>query len=478
MPLAVLLAAGALLRVALSVVQTPAMVNQYDSASYLYAARGSVWDNLFQPPGYPFLVRAAHDVSDHLGVLISLQHALGLLTAFVAWWVPRWITGSPWLGLVPAAFICLDADALLLEHTLMSETLFRFLVVAAVALAVVGLYSERRAWLWLAAAGAVVGLAVWVRLVGVILVLVLVAFALVGAGSTWRRRLAGAAAAGATAAVLIAALLVAQGRATGDYGLGRTSGWATYARVAKFADCRQFDVPRGAEPLCERTAQAQRRIPDWYAWHHESPARRLFTRPPAGNDVLGRFGRRAIVSMPRQYAKVVAQDVLRYFFVPEWTNRNTSLIGPRSLSFRLRTPDASCPDCRAPHSGLEVANAVAWSTYFEPFTPRYRRGIGFFQGYQRVARVHGLLLLALVLVAASGALTLRGRAARAHWLYLATGVALLVFPVMTTTYNVRYAIPAVPLIATAAALSLPGLLAAVAGLRRRSRRYPVVVRTS
>jgi hypothetical protein len=483
-PIYVLLAVGLALRVALSLVYRPAALNQYDANAYVWSAEGEVFglfEGPFQAPGYSLFLRLPHLVTSEVTFTVSVQHLLGLGTGLLLWWIVRRLTGSALLGLIPAAFVLLDADALLLEHALMSETLFRFLVIAMVATALSALWSLRR-WDSLALAGALLGAAIWVRYVALALIAVLPTWALAVSWPRWRRMLAGAAAAGAAAAFLVVAHIVLHGRETGFYGISETSGWALYSRTAEFADCEQFEPPPGTEALCQPNDPAVRHHPDWYGYNQRSPARRLFGGQPGGDNLLQEWARRAILAQPLDYLEVVWDDLTLYFFEEDWVNENRSLIGPRSVSFRLRTPDEHCSpeDCRSDRLGIEAATLTGWTSpdygaYYEPFEPDTREGIEFFQGYQRVFRVHGPLMLILVLLSVAGLAAIRGPLAKPQWLLSSTGLVLLVFPTMTTTYNVRYGLAAVPVLAAAATLAplalRDGAAWIPAGLRRLRRRF-------
>ena len=155
-------------------------------------------------------------------------------------------------------------------------------------------------------------------------------------------------------------------------------------------------------------------------------------------------------------------DLTLFFDEADWTNRNESLIGPRGVSFRLRTPDEHCADCAPPPLGIEQSSLTGWTdpyygAYYDEFAPDTKAGVEFFQGYQGVFRLHGLLFAALVVLSLLGLFAARGRLAAAQWLVTLSALALLVFPVATTTYNQRYAIPTIALFAIAAALAVHSL---------------------
>lgn len=453
------------------------MVNQFDSNAYVWAAQGDLFFSVFQAAGYSEWLRLTHLVTDDAAFTAYTQHAMGLATAWLLWWVVRRASGSPWLGLIPAAFVAFDADMLLLEHSVMSETLFRLLVVGVLALALRAL-DARRPWTWMLAAGLVTGAAIWVRFAGLVLVPVLALWTVVALWRPFRRSLPAAAAVLASALLVLAAYAVLQGRQNGYYGLGESGGWALYARTAGFADCTQFTPPPGTERLCQTGPPESRPPPDWYAYSRRSPANIIFGGQPIGDKQLGQWSRRAIAAMPRQYLAEVGRDLAAYVSPPAYANTDYALIGPFTVSFRLRTPDGMCAprECRPPPLDLEGASQRGQREWFEPYAPSYHAGYGFFQDYQRSFRVHGWLVALLSLVALAGAVAARGRLRAGQWLTAAFAFALLVFPVATATYNVRYGVVTYPILAAAAALAIPALAraarAAGAVARRGGSRSP------
>jgi hypothetical protein len=457
-PLLVLLALGTGLRVFLAAVYEPAVLNQFDSATYVGQAEGGLFQSFSAAPGYSLFLRGAHLLSAELSFTIAVQHLLGCAAAALIWWALYSLTGSRWLGLLPAGVILLGGDSLFMEHTVATEALFTFLVVGVVATALMAITTEHRAIL-LVGSGILLGAAIWVRFAGLALVPVLVIWALFVFRHRLETALAAATAVVAPAAALVVLLVVLQGNQTGFYGLNEASGWGMYSRVAEFADCDEFDPPQGTELLCQPDS-AQRRIPDWYGWDPESPARKVFGAPPSGNSELGDWARAAAAAQPFDYVSAVLDDLAMLFVEPEWINSNSSLVGPRGIAFTLRTPDSHCDpgECSTPPSGIENANLTALTEsekggYYEPFEVSIQGGVDFFGDYQRLVRVHAPLLGLLVLMSLLGLLALSGRLAAAQWLLSCSALALLVFPVATITYNIRYTLPALPLIVAAAALA-------------------------
>ena len=472
------------LRIALSLAYQPATLSQFDANVYVWQAQGGLFASALQAPGYSAFLRLAHLVSDQVAVTISIQHLLPLGTAVLAWWTVRRISGSDWLGLVPAAVVLLNGDALVLEHSLMSETLFTFLVVATLA-AAVGAIDAARPWTWLAVAGALLGGAIWVRYAAVGLVPVLVIWALLAFRPIRRAGFGAAAAALVPVVVLVGLLVVLQGKQTGFYGLGESGGWALYSRVAGFADCARFDPPAGTEQLCESTPPERRPNPDWYGASPDSPAVQLFESAPNGDAELRSWAESAIIAQPLDYAGEVLDDLALFVDEQPWTNRDVSLIGSRVVSFTLRSPDEHCAPsiCRAPPLGIEGNSVFAWTSpdagaYYAAFEPRAGTAVLLFQDLQRVLRMHGVLLGIAIALSLLGLLAVRGRLARAQWLLTFSAVALLVTPVATTTYNIRYAIPALPLFAAAAVLAPLSLREGAGWIPRAARRLRERVRAT
>ena len=223
-----------------------------------------------------------------------------------------------WLALAAAATIALIPDLVFFQHALLSEALFLFLITAALFAAVCGIDdalggAARRRWVcWLVGAGALFAIAAMTRAVGEVIILPVAIVAAVAVGGRWPRRVAAGAAIAAPAAALILAYSIAMSAAGGYFGLANGAGWALYTRVAPIADCTQFTPPEGTKGLCERTDPESRPGPEIYAWHPESRARALFVGPPHHDDVVGSFGRAALLNQPFAYLEIVLIDLWRY----------------------------------------------------------------------------------------------------------------------------------------------------------------------
>nr|BFE83894.1 hypothetical protein GCM10020093_064950 [Planobispora longispora] len=126
---AVLLVLAAALRVVTMLGYRPAQLYWYDSFTYLDTAVRLKPSAAFHPIGYPLLLRVLwpfHSVE----LIAAVQHAMGLAIGVMIYALLRRRSLPGWgaaLATVPPLF---DASFLRLEHSVLSDTLFIFLIVA------------------------------------------------------------------------------------------------------------------------------------------------------------------------------------------------------------------------------------------------------------------------------------------------------------------------------------------------------------
>ena len=457
--LLVLLALGLVLRGALSAAYAPVVVAFNDSVSYLAMARGELFSSATHMAGYPAFLRVVHAVSDEISLTILVQHLLGMLTGVLLYAMTRRLGAPSWAGLVAAAAVLLSLDQIVLEHSLLTEALFTFLIVAMAYCAVASLSTPtgspqdlRRRVAWLAAAGALLGLSAYVRSYSVLLIPCLFVWALVAFGGSWRSRLLTAGAGTATAVAVVLVYATTQWAMAGYFGLAKSSGWALYSRTAQFADCSEFTPPPGTRRLCEATPEQRRPGPDFYAWEPESPARRAFGDQRRGGEELSAFARAAVLNQPVDYLETVANDFIRYF-APGW-NDDRAYAG---VGLELTAVDRRAP-------GTEQASVESINALYEPVDVRVRGGVAALSDLQQLLRVQPLLLLQFVLLAGAGLWWARGPRRAAVAMLLGTSLLLMAVPPATAIYSARYALPVSGLLAAAAAL---GLLTIVERVRSR-----------
>jgi 4-amino-4-deoxy-L-arabinose transferase-like glycosyltransferase len=432
--LAALFAAGVAVRAWTLAAWRPAFIGYYDTAAYVDAARGRLFSDAFRPAGYPLALRLLHALSDRVALVTVVQHALGLATAALLYLIVRGVARNPWWALLAPAIVLLDGFEVLIEHAVLSDTLFAFLLTAAL---YATLRARRGSWGWAAAAGALVGAAGVVRTVG-LFAAPAVALALIPA---WRAAAIWVAAA--------AAVLLAYFAAQGFRGVSQAPGWGLYARVGQFADCSRFRPPAGTERLCERLPPDRRQSTDYYFWSPHSPAQRAFGKPPAHDRLVGAFAHRAVVNQPLDYLRTVADDFARYV-APNHLRR------PRAGE----TQEQYLAQARRPNELRFVGGELR--TYYSAVpAPSQSR---FLLRYVRALYVRGPLMVALLALALAAPLAARGERRMAALALAACAYVLLLVPVATQVYDARYALAALGPLSAAAALALDAVPA-----RRRVR---------
>lgn len=432
--LGTLIAVGVGLRAALSLAYAPAVLHNPDSGRYLRTAFGpaGLFSDPFAPAGYALFLRLGRALSAELWVTVAVQHALGLGTAALLFAAVRRLGAPVGAAAVPAAVVLLSADQLYLEHALLSEAPFTFLVAA-------GLYaaaraaSSARALPWTAGAGALLGAAALTRGVGLALVPLAAGWAAVLPGER-RRRLALAGGVLAGAVLPVGGYLAAADVQGGQAGLFDQGGWSLYARAAPFARCGAFQPPADTSGLCERSAPESRSGGSLYLWdRHHSPARRLFGFPPKGDARVGAFARAAIAAQPLDYGRAVGGDLLRVV-APDWAPRR-NLSGGAASTLAL--------DRRS--TGFETQLGRAVDTTYAPATLQVNpAAVGALAAYQRVS---GALLRWVLLLggAVAGLAVIRadtGAERRGILLLGGAALVLLVVPVALFQFTPRFGVPA------------------------------------
>jgi 4-amino-4-deoxy-L-arabinose transferase-like glycosyltransferase len=349
------------------------------------------------------------------------------------------------VALIPAAVVSLSGDQVFLEHVLLSESTFTFLLCCGV-YAALRMLDGTQPLLWGAAAGLLIAAAATVRTAALVLVPLFALWAVLSLPASWRRKLM------AGTATLLAGVAVLglyagfQNRSEGTWELGRSSGWALYSRVAPFADCDEFTPPDGTRFLCESTPPEQRPGPEYYGWVG-GPARARLGDPPNGDGLLQRFAISVVLHQPADYAKVVMKDTFRYFVPTFGFDRPSNGTGPELFTFDRRAP------------GYEESIEQAIEGYYDPFTLSLSPGdIRTLASYQELVRVHGILFLELLILGVAGLFLSHGLQRRGLILLLLTIGTLLVIPAATTVYSARYAVPVEGLAAAAAAVAGAALL--------------------
>jgi hypothetical protein len=313
-PLPVVLAAGALLRIAVAVAYRPAIFYN-DSFTYFRQAVNAHGTGLVafapdRPAGYPLILKL---LGESLAWTTSLQHVAGLVSGVLLYVVMRRLGVGVWGAALAVAVVLLDSYGVTLEQMLLVEAFFTLALTASAALIVCG-----HKWPALAAGGALLTVACLLRNTGYFLIPAW----LVYLGVRHRRNF--------VPTLAVVGGLVAAFAAYGAWQhsvIGRwtpysttSSGWFLYSRIAQFGSCEGLTVPAGAGGLCEYRAADRGQGPEYFLFSG-GPARRLFPDeypgggpdPVGTNRILRSFAITVIKARPLDYARATVSDFLKFF---------------------------------------------------------------------------------------------------------------------------------------------------------------------
>ncbi|MFI6324245.1 hypothetical protein ACIBG8_42430 [Nonomuraea sp. NPDC050556] len=376
----------------------PALLFWADSFTYLREPEPGA----FRPAGYTFFVTW---FGRDLTLVVLAQHVLGLALAVAVYLCLRRRGLPDWGATLAAAPLLYDEFLVLLEHMVMADALFTVLVTAAV-LVLLGRLTPVTA----AVGGTLLGLAAITRTIGVPLLLVAGAWMLLRR-TGWRPVLC----------LALAGALPLLGYATwmkveaGTFGLTRAEGVFLWARTMSFADCDAFEA-RTPE-LCPTTEV--RPAPPFWVWGASSPLKRV---RGDRNAAAGEFARQAIAAQPGGYLAAVGRDLGQLFRWERTKARNPAVARTNPYWFPF--------------------NARHGTRVVEPYA-------GLLRAYQRFGYVPFPVLMGVLVVGL----------ARRRPDALLPGVAalvLIVAPPFLTGYDVRYVVPAIPLVTLCAALAWQG----------------------
>ncbi|MFD0468751.1 hypothetical protein ACFQ0B_10855 [Nonomuraea thailandensis] len=365
-----------------------------------------------------------------------LQHLLMLALAVALYALLRRRGLPGWGAALLVTPLLYDEFLILLEHMIMADAVFVVLVSAAIALIVWRVTPATAA-----VGGMLLGLAGITRTVGLPLLLLTAAYLLVRRYG-WRPLVA----------LLVAGTIPLGAYATwmkvekGKFGLTEADGNFLWSRTMSFADCAVIKPPERLSVLCPGMPVEQRPYPPHWLWESFSP---LLKVPGTANrnQLAGEFARQAILAQPGAYLGAVATDLKQLL---RWERTAVDEKTPYKLPASERPISESVRGVAESYEAGPAATRVV-----EPYA-------GWLRAYQRFGYVpFPLLMLALV-----G--TLAAALVRRRWDALLPGLAALALvasPPFLAAFDVRYVIPAIPLICLAAGLTL-----AARGIGPRRRR--------
>ncbi|MEV5497842.1 hypothetical protein AB0M50_20830 [Nonomuraea fuscirosea] len=401
----------------------PAILFYGDSFAFL---REELTPGTTRPSGYSLLLavlRPAHSLS----LVTVLQHLLGLALAVGVYALLRRRGLPGWGAALLVTPLLYDEFLVLLEHMIMADAVFIVLVTAAI-----GLIVWRVSPTTAAVGGLLLGLAGITRTVGLPLLILTAAYLLIRRYG-WRPLVA----------LLVAGAIPLGAYATwmkvekGKFGLTEADGNFLWSRTMSFADCAVIKPPERLAVLCPDMPVAQRPYPPHWLWESFSP---LLKVPGAANrnQLAGEFARQAILAQPGGYLGAVATDLTQLL---RWERTAVDEKTPYKLPASERPISESVRGVAESYEAGPAATRVV-----EPFA-------GWLRAYQRFGYVP-FPLLVLALVGALVAAPLRRR-----WDALLPGVAalaLVVSPPFLAAFDVRYVIPAIPLVCLTVGLTFAG----------------------
>ncbi|MCG5218357.1 hypothetical protein [Streptosporangium sp. KLBMP 9127] len=457
-------AAGAVLRVLAMLGYRPALWFP-DTYTYVVTALRPRPD-LVRPAGYSMFLRLFEPFHSFAFVAF-VQHLIGLATGVLVYVVARRLRAPSWAAVTASAAILLDAYQIELEHLLVSDTLFTFMVTGAVSLAL----ARTMRWRTACAIGLLVAAATLTRTVGLPLLAVLAAWLLIrpvrmgepgkpGEPTakpvrTPEETKARAVRAGVLLAAAVIPIIAYGGWFYATYqrvGIVGANGVFLYARAMSFADCAVMKPPPDLAVLCDPRPPALRPPSQEYVWAADSPLVKLpgITFSQDNDSRAGRFATLAITSQPLDYAGSVVSEFARTFTLGRPVYPDQEIYDYYQFPTVTPAPPGRYPARESMRSALSYERGEIATRVVEPFA-------GWLRGYQSVARLPGLVLLAVLLVPPA-VLIVRRREPRSGvplWtLPWATAWVLLVMPPAVAVFDYRYVLPAVPLAGLAAAVAL------------------------
>lgn len=436
---AAVLALAAALRVVTMLGYRPAQLYWYDSFSYLDAAVHLRPSAAFHPIGYPLLLRVLwpfHSVE----VIAAVQHTMGLGIGLMIYALLRRKSLPAWGATLATVPVLFDASFLRLEHAVLSDTQFIFLVVAGLTTLMWSPEPSARA---ATGAGLLFATAALTRTIALpLLVVVLVLLAVRRAG--WRP-LAAMAIAGT---LPLAAYAGWYDHYYGRFALSGADGVALWARTMTFADCAVIKPPPEEAKLCPNGTVVD--AASEYVWAPGASLNRLPGDRFSHNDLARSFALRAIAAQPFDYLREVVKDTSLTF---AWTpvahpERVTPAFGFGRGNWPL--PGFPLIDKVREQYDMDIRGLYSVEPYASVLV-----------AYQYPAYLRGPLLGVILVVGGLGAV-LRRRTALLPW---GVAAALLVGPVAVLDFDHRYVLPVIPFACLAAALAVPAI-------RRPSSRPP------
>ncbi|MFF5235539.1 hypothetical protein [Dactylosporangium sp. NPDC000521] len=306
--IAALVAVGVLVRIGMMTAYYPAFGYFYDTRGYMDSASATTPSTIW-PFGYPAMLKVLGAVTGHIASVSIVQHLMGVAmgVAVYALCTRRGLRRG-WSALA-AAPVLLDARQIQLEHFVLSETLFSFLLLAGIVLL---MWSDKPPLWLMGVSGLVFALVTLTRTVGQPLAALVVLYLIVRRVG-WRR----IALFTVSLVLPLAAYMVWYDRHYDAYALNSYSGRYMWQRTTTFVDCSRTDFTPQERQICPPEPLGKREVGDVYLWEldHDAIGRRY--PGPAHDGLFRSFAVKAILGQPGDFAKAVAKDAW-HLVQPGW----------------------------------------------------------------------------------------------------------------------------------------------------------------
>ena len=442
-----------------------------DSYVYLGAALRPQ-PNLSKSTGYSFFLRALLPFHS-LTLVVVLQHLMGLTDAVLIYALLRRNKVSKTWATIASLPMLLDGYIIEDEHLIMTEALYTFLVMVALALL---LWKPKLAWWKALLIGLLVGYAVIVHTEGEAVIALFPLFALLR-GRAWKT-LSGW---GLTIVMCVGIVVPVGGymawfhQRNHDYDTSLAMGFFLWGRVSSFANCAIIKPTGELATVCPTQSLADRTPPGDYIWHtpyvHQDINSIGGPVSPAGNSLLTKFAIKAVEAQPFDYAKTVVKDTMLSFGFPRigYPDPGTTYYYDFHAHYVTAKYNMLPPDNPKNPADSWIPGGTAgqdWLSYGHE-NPGVVDPVFAYPliAYERVVYTWGPLLAVIFLVGLGGVFSIRRKGwdpktFRLRWQVRGTSmvpwiaaVALLVTPVMVGDFDYRYLIPVIPLASLAAGLA-------------------------
>jgi hypothetical protein len=434
-PLLGLLVAAAAVRVAVLVAFRPALWYVGDSIGYVQVAT-HVIPYQWRPILYALFLAALRPLHSFLAATV-IQQLLGLGLGAAVYGIALRLGARRWLATLAAVPVLFDGYLLAVEQSLLSETLFMVVLLAALYLLI---RSGGRPPLWAClVSGLLFACADLTRTAGLPLIVLAGLFLLVRRAGLLR-----------LVALLVAFALPVIGYSAAydswyDEFTVSAAGFQLYGEVMSFAHCDRLPRIDHERLLCVPAPPAIHQPQNWYIFAGDSPVFRLPGNFGRKDGEARSFAVMVIEHQPLDYARKVGGQLAGYLLSvradPEpWYRFASHYRYPPWLRRYARTY-------------LQGAG---------PVVPHARGGLlAFLRGYQSCVYLPGVGYLLLLLLGLAGWIFGRDPARRgvrsAAGLLSLSGLVLIVLPSLAVPIEQRYRLPPLLLLCLAAALGVTAL---------------------